>query len=180
MNIAAALGCGAGPTRREPAVGDRTASIRAMTLISGTATGEINAPLERCWALIEDVPSAPEWQSGLERMDVVERDGDGRAVICDTLSDAKLRKVHSRVRFSYDAPTRLSWRQIEGEDLHSIEGYWQLEPLGEARTRVTYLLAVDPGRVGLLARGPFERAARAILLNPRPKELAKRVESWGS
>jgi ribosome-associated toxin RatA of RatAB toxin-antitoxin module len=148
-----------------------------VPVISGTATGEVDAPLERCWALIEDVPSAPQWQSGLERMEVVERDDAGRAVVCDTISDAKLRKVKSRVRFSYDAPTRLSWRQIEEGDLNSIEGYWQLEPLGDTRTRVTYSLAVDPGPVGLLARGPLERAARAILLNPRPKELARRAQS---
>ncbi|MGN6168621.1 MAG: type II toxin-antitoxin system RatA family toxin [Solirubrobacteraceae bacterium] len=147
-----------------------------MTVISGTATGEVEAPLERCWSLIEDVLSAPEWQSGLESMDVVERDEAGRAVVCDTISDAKLRKVKSRVRFSYDGPTRLSWQQIDDGDLRSLEGDWQLEPLGDGRTRVTYSLAVDPGPVPRLARIPFERAARAFLLNPRPKELAEQVE----
>jgi carbon monoxide dehydrogenase subunit G len=148
-----------------------------VTVISGTATDEIDAPLERCWAVIEDVPNSAEWQSGLERMEVVERDEAGRAVVCDAISDVKLRNVKSRVRFRYDAPTRLSWQQIEEGDLNSIEGYWQLEPLGDARTRVTYGLAVDPGPVPRLARMPFERAARAILLNPRPKELARRVQS---
>jgi hypothetical protein len=64
---------------------------------------------------------------------------------------------------------------IEGE-IDSMEGYWQLEDLGEGRTRATYGLAVDPGRVGLLARGPFERVARAIAVNPRAEELARRVE----
>ena len=148
-----------------------------MTVISGSATADVDAPLERCWALVEDVTSAPEWQGGLESMEVVERDGEGRVLVCDTISDAKLRKVRSRVRFSYDAPTRLSWRQIEDGDLRSLEGYWQLEPLDDGRTRVTYGLSVDPGSVPRLARVPIERAARAILLNPRPKELAKRVES---
>jgi ribosome-associated toxin RatA of RatAB toxin-antitoxin module len=151
-----------------------------VTVISGSATADVDAPLQRCWALVEDVPSAPEWQGGLESMDVVERDGDGRALVCETTSDAKVRKIKSRVRFSYDAPTRLSWRQTEDGDLRSLEGYWQLEPLGDGRTRVTYGLSVDPGSVPRLARVPIERAARAILLNPRPKELAKRVESISS
>jgi ribosome-associated toxin RatA of RatAB toxin-antitoxin module len=150
-----------------------------MPVISGSATAEVDAPLERCWALVEDVPSAPEWQGGLERMDVVERDEHGRAMVCDTLTDAKLRKVASRVRFSYDGPTRLSWQQVGDGDLESLEGYWQLEPLNEGRTRVTFGLAVDPGPVGRLARGPLERAARAVLLNPRPKELAKRLAAQG-
>jgi ribosome-associated toxin RatA of RatAB toxin-antitoxin module len=144
-------------------------------MIAGSATAEVDAPLERCWAVVEDVPDAMHWQHGLERMDVVERDEKGRALICDTVTDAKLRKVQSRVRFSYDGPTRLSWTQVADGDLRSLEGYWQLEPIDGGRTRVTYGLAVDPGPVGRLARGPAERVIRAMLLHPRPKELAKRV-----
>ena len=150
-----------------------------MPVISGSAMAEIDAPLERCWALVEDVASAPEWQSGLVRMEVLERDGQGRPLVCDTLSDAKLRKVSSRVRFTYEAPRRLSWQQVEEDDLKSMEGYWEFERLGDGRTRATYGLAVDPGPVGLLARGPIERAARAMLLNPRPKELGKRLAARG-
>ena len=81
----------------------------------------------------------------------------------------------TRQRFSYEAPNRLSWEMLEGE-LDSMEGYWELEDLGGGRTRVTYGLAVDPGSVGRLTRGPLERAARAILVTPRAKELARRVE----
>lgn len=156
----------------------RVSSLRSrpVTIISGSATGDVDAPLDRCWALVQDVPSAPEWQGGLESMNVLERDGEGRALVCETISDAKLRKVKTRVRFTYEAPRRLSWTQIDG-DLHSLEGYWELEPLGKDRTRVTYGLAVDPGPVPRLARMPFERAARAMLLNPRPKELAQQVQS---
>ena len=148
-----------------------------MPVITGTATAEVDAPLERCWELIENVAIAPEWQGGLERMDVLEKDDQGRPLVCDAVSDAKLRKVTTRVRFSYEGPRRLSWTQVGDGDLRSMEGYWELESLGEGRTRATYGLAVDPGPVGLLARGPLERAARALLLNPRPRELAKRVEA---
>jgi hypothetical protein len=108
-------------------------------------------------------------------MKVLERDGQGRALECDAVSDVKLRKVLTRVRFTYEPPTRLSWTMLEG-DLDSMEGYWLLEDLSGETTRATYGVAVDPGPIGLFARGPIERAARAILLNPRPKELARRVQ----
>jgi hypothetical protein len=63
---------------------------------------------------------------------------------------------------------------IEGE-LHSMEGSWELEDLGDGRTRITYSLAVDPGSIPPFVRGPIEKAARAILVNGRATELAKRV-----
>jgi uncharacterized membrane protein len=145
-----------------------------MTVVTGESSTEIDAPIERCWAVVEDVPSAPQWQGGLVRIDVVERDERGRASLCDATSDAKLRKVDTRTRFTYEEPTRLSWKMLEGE-LDSMEGAWELEDLGNGRTRATYKLAVDPGPIGGMLRGPIEKAARAILVNPRPKELAKRV-----
>jgi ribosome-associated toxin RatA of RatAB toxin-antitoxin module len=146
-----------------------------VPVITGSSSAEVDAPIERCWEVVEDVASAPEWQGGLVQLDVIERDGQGRPLVCDALSDAKVRKVRTRQRFTYEPPKRVSWEMIDGE-LDSMEGYWQLEDLGEGRTRATYGLAVDPGRMGLLARGPLERAARAIVVDPRAKELARRVE----
>jgi ribosome-associated toxin RatA of RatAB toxin-antitoxin module len=147
-----------------------------MSVITGSSSSEVDAPIERCWALVEDVPIAPEWQGGLVRMDVLERDDQGRALICDALSDAKLRKVRTRVKFTYEGPKRLSWKMIEG-DLSSMEGSWELEDIGGGRTRITYAVAVDPGPIPPFIRGPIEKAARAILVNGRAAELAKRVTS---
>ena len=124
---------------------------------------------------MEDVASAPEWQGGLVQLVVIERDDVGRPLICDALSDVKLRKVRSRQRFTYEPPRRLSWKMLDGE-LDSMEGSWELEELRNGRTRATYGLAVDPGRMGLLARGPLERIARAIAVDPRADELARRVQ----
>ena len=146
-----------------------------MSVLTGSSSAEIAAPIERCWKVVEDVPSAPEWQGGLMSMNVLERDEQGRALECEAVSDAKLRKVRTHVRFTYEPPVRLSWTMLEGE-LDSLEGHWHLEDLGNGLTRATYGVAVDPGPIGLLARGPIERAARAILVNPRAKELARRVE----
>ncbi len=145
-----------------------------MPIIAGSASAEIEAPIERCWAAVEDVASAPEWQAGLVELKVIERDAQGRPLVCHAVSDAKLRRVETRQRFTYEGPARLSWTMLEGE-LDAMDGYWELEDLGGGRTRATYGLAVDPGPVPRLVRVPLERAARAILVNPRPQELARRV-----
>lgn len=148
-----------------------------MARLGGTASAEIDAPLDRVWAEVEDVLTAPEWQGGLVSITPLERDDEGRPTLVESESDVKVRHVTTRVRFSYDPPTRLSWSQEKG-DLKSVDGSWTLEDLGDGRTRATYTLDADPGRVlGMLIRGPVEGAVRAALVNSRPGELKKRVES---
>lgn len=149
-----------------------------MARMGGTASAEIDAPLDRVWAVVEDVLSAPEWQGGLVAITALERDPEGRPTLVESESDVKVRHVKTQVRFSYEPP-RLAWTQEKG-DLKSVEGSWMLEDLGE-RTRATYTLDADPGRVlGMLIRGPVEAAVRAMLVNSRPGELKERVEGEGS
>ncbi len=147
-----------------------------MARIAGSASEEIDAPLDQVWALVEDVLLAPDWQDGLLSMTALEHDDQGRAVLVETQSDAKVRTITSRVRFNYEGPTRLSWSQVEGE-LKSLDGSWTLEDLGGGRTRATYEIDGDPGRVlGMLVRGPVEGAIRSHLVDARPGELRARVE----
>jgi hypothetical protein len=145
--------------------------------MGGSASAEIGAPVDEVWAVVEDVLTAPDWQGGLVAMSALESDADGRPTLVETENDIKVRHVKTRVRFRYEPPTRLSWTQENG-DLKSVEGSWTLEDLGEGRTRATYTLDSDPGRVlGVLIRGPIEAAIRAMLVNARPGELKKRFES---
>lgn len=147
-----------------------------MGVITGSASAEVDAPLDDVWTVIADVESAPEWQGGMERVEALERDGEGRPTLVETQTDAKVRTIKTQVRFSYDPPTTLSWTQEKG-DLKSLVGSWQLEDLGDGRTRATYSLESDPGRVlGMLIRGPVEDMLRGLLVNARPGELKAYVE----
>lgn len=145
--------------------------------MSGSASTEIGAPIESVWAIVEDVASVPEWQRGIDSTDVLERDGDGRAIRCETVTDAKIKVFKARVRFEYAPPARLSWVQEEG-DLKSMAGSWQLEDLGDGRTRATYALEADPGALlGRFLKGPLEEKMRAILIEGRPAELKARAKT---
>jgi uncharacterized membrane protein len=147
-----------------------------MANLGGTASTEIDAPIDQVWAVVEDVLTAPEWQEGLNSMEALERDGQKRPTLVETQSDAKVKTITSEIRFSYDGPTRLSWTQEKG-DLKSLTGSWDLEDLGGGRTRATYTLDGDPGRMlGMLVRGPVEGAIRGMLVDGRPGELKARVE----
>lgn len=147
-----------------------------MGRMGGTANAEIDAPLEEVWAIVEDVLTAPQWQGGLVAMSAIERDGEGRATLVETENDIKVRHVKTQVRFRYEPPTRLAWTQEKG-DLKSVEGAWDLEDLGDGRTRATYTLDSDPGRIiGMLIRGPVESVIRSMLVSARPGELKQQVE----
>jgi ribosome-associated toxin RatA of RatAB toxin-antitoxin module len=111
------------------------------------------------WALVEDVERAPQWQGGLKGMHVLERDDEGHAILCQAEADARVRTIKSTVRYTYNAPTTLACRQEKGE-LKSVDGRWELEDLGGNRTRATYSVEVDLGRVlSLVIRGPLARVS---------------------
>ena len=147
-----------------------------MGTLEGTSSAEIDAPLERVWALVADVERAPEWQGGLRALIGRARDAEDHVLLADTETDAKLRTLRSQVRFTYTPPTRLQWTQLHG-DIKSVEGSWQLEDLGAERTRATYRLAVDLGHLGLLIRGPVVDLLRSQLAGARADELRLAVEA---
>jgi ribosome-associated toxin RatA of RatAB toxin-antitoxin module len=147
-----------------------------MAKLSGSSTEEIDAPIGRVWELVEDVEKAPDWQGGLKEMEALDRDANGRATRCESKTDAKLRTLTSIVRFEYAGPASLTWRQEKG-DLKSVEGSWELEKLEADRTRATYNIEVDLGRIGLLIRGPLVDVLRGQLAGARAGELKRAVEA---
>jgi uncharacterized membrane protein len=148
-----------------------------MGHITGEKSVEIDAPIEECFEIAADIANAPAWQGSLRDVEVLSRDVDGRAEVVETESDAKVKTVKARLRFSYDEPTRISWVQEKG-DTKSLEGWWDLEDLGSGRTRATYGLDVDPGRMlGMLLRGPVEGQVRNFLLGGAADGLKSQAES---
>jgi ribosome-associated toxin RatA of RatAB toxin-antitoxin module len=148
-----------------------------MAVLTGNSTAEVEAPIEQVWALVEDVERAPQWQGGLKEMHALERDDEGHAILCQAEADARVRTIKSTVRYTYNAPTTLAWRQEKGE-LKSVGGRWELEDLGGNRTRATYSVEVDLGRVlSLVIRGPLLDLLRGMFVSARAGELKRAIES---
>ena len=148
-----------------------------MGLIEGERSVEIEAPIERCFDIAADIEGAPEWQGSLKDVEVLEQDGDGRAQLVETESDAKVKTVKAQLRFSYFPPERIEWDQEKG-DTKSLKGWWDFEDLGGGRTRATYGLAADPGRMlGMLLRGPAEAKVRDFLLGGAAEGLKQKAEA---
>ena len=146
-------------------------------MINGDRTVEIDAPIQSCFDIAADIEGSPKWQGSLKDVEVLERDADRRPELVETESDAKVKRVKARLRFSYDEPTGITWVQEKG-DTKALRGWWEFEDLGGGRTRATYGLDVDPGRMlGMLLRGPVEGQVRNFLLGGAAEGLKKQAES---
>jgi uncharacterized protein YndB with AHSA1/START domain len=147
-----------------------------MADLEGSSWIDIDAPIERCFAIIADVERAPEWQGAMQRAHALTYDAHGRPVLVETDIHAIVANVGLVLRFEYFAPTGMRWTRERG-DLKSLSGAWHLEDRGAGRTRATYSLEIGLGRtLGLLrkgVRGPAEAKVRELLTN-RPVEGLKR------
>src|SRR4051794_5995183 len=116
-----------------------------MGKITGSASAEIEAPIGTVFAVAADVEGSPRWQPGIKVAECLERGRDGNQLLMHMETDAKVRTLAAELRFEYEQPTQIAWTQEEG-DLKSVEGRWELEDLGDGRTRATYSMEVDLGR----------------------------------
>jgi ribosome-associated toxin RatA of RatAB toxin-antitoxin module len=144
--------------------------------IDGQASTEIDAAIAKVYAAAADVEGSPRWQPEIKVAECLERDADGNQVLVRTETDAKVRRLGSTLRFGYDEPTEIRWQQTDG-DLKAVKGSWKLEDLGDDRTRATYWMEVDLGRMlGMVIRGPLVGVLRGQLIESMPGKLKQFVE----
>lgn len=144
--------------------------------LQGSASIEIDAPIAEVFAVAADVENSPRWQPELKAAECLDRDAEGRQVLMAMKSDAKVKVLASTLRFSYDEPTSITWKQESGE-LKDVQGGWTLEDLGENRTRATYELKVDFGRMlGMAIRGPVVDVLKKQMVDSMPSKLKGDVE----
>lgn len=147
-----------------------------MGKIGGSASTEIEAPIEAVFAIAADVEGSPRWQPEIKVAECLERDGDEQTLL-HMETDAKVRTLGAELRFSYEPPTLITWTQEDG-DLKAVDGAWELEDLGDGRTAVTYRLEVDLGRMlGMVIRGPVVGVMRGQLIDSMPEKLKRFAES---
>ncbi len=126
-----------------------------------------------CFAALTDFDSYPDWQRAVKGVDVLSRDGEGRAKEVEFEIDAKLRAVRYTLDYSYEEPHLLTWRYVDG-DMKDVDGEFVLEDQGDGTTLATYTLRIDPGvwMPGKLAQVLNEQVMRGSM-----EDLKQRVES---
>lgn len=147
-----------------------------MANISGSASSEIDAPLDAVWAVVADVAQWADWQGTLGDVTPTGSDAAGRVATCEVQIDAKLTQIAMALECSYAPTASMTFERTSG-NLSALQGSWKLADLGDGRTRATYALDVDPGgMLGFLLNADRTEKLRALLVDARPAELKARVE----
>lgn len=139
-----------------------------------TQSIEVDAPPERVMAVIADFASYPEWAKQVRETEVLAQDEAGRAKqVRLTLDAGPIKDVYT---LEYDwAPDghSVSWHLVKGQMQKAQNGRYELEPIGDGRTRVTYTLSVE---LVLPMIGLLRRKAEKMVMDTALKELKRRVE----
>ena len=145
-------------------------------MLEGRSAIEVDASPQACFDLVVGLDRYPEWQSQVRSAKVIERDGEGRPLVVETVSDARVRDIKYRLRYTHEPPGRMSWVYVDG-DVKDLYGEYRFEALDDGRTKVTFELSVDPGRrLGLLLRGPLADRVRDYVMGTTLDELKAEVE----
>jgi ribosome-associated toxin RatA of RatAB toxin-antitoxin module len=147
--------------------------------LQGTRSIQVAAPPGDCFAIAADLDRVPEWHGAMTRVEVLERDRDGRARLVESEIDATVARLRMRLRFEYNEPAGLRWTRESG-DLRSLEGSWHFQEHEDGLTLATYSLAIGLGRrLALLVgtvRGPLRTRVEALLADRPIQGLKARAE----
>ncbi|TDD91552.1 SRPBCC family protein [Saccharopolyspora karakumensis] len=140
-----------------------------------TQSIEIEAPAARIMAVIADFPAYPEWAEAVKETEVLSQNSGGSAERVRFVLDAGVVKDTYTNVYSWAADgLSVSWELVEGQVQKAQKGSYTLKPLGDARTEVTYSLAVD---LAIPMIGLFRRKAEKMIMDTALKELKRRVEA---
>jgi len=143
-----------------------------MAETGGGVTEVINAPVDKIVDALMDFDSYPEWQGSVLRIEVLERDAEGRGSLIHMNVDAKIKKLQYTVRYTYDLPNGYSWEQTEG-DLKENTGRYSFKPLEDGSTEVTVETVTE---VGFFVPAPMKKLIAEQSMKNSIRELKKRVE----
>jgi len=106
-------------------------------------SAEVEASPELCFETITDYETFPDWQRAVKRVDVLERDGEGRGKVVEFHVDLAVRKLRYVLDYDYEPPSRIRWDFVEGDFAKHIGGEFRLESRNGS-TLATYSVTVEP------------------------------------
>jgi ribosome-associated toxin RatA of RatAB toxin-antitoxin module len=110
--------------------------------VTETREVSIEATPDEILAVLYDLESLPRWSSAHQKVEVLERDGEGHPT--KSRQTVKVVGVNDEQVLDYTVhPDGVSWTLVSSKQQRAQEGRYTLTPDGES-TRVRFELTVDP------------------------------------
>ena len=126
-----------------------------------------------CFDALLEYETFPDWQRAVKAVDVLSRDRDGRGKQVAFEIDAKVRTIRYTLDYSYDEPSLVPWRFVEG-DVKAVHGEIVFEDSGDGTTLATYALRLDPG---VWLPGKLADMLSEQVMHGAMEDLKRRVEA---
>src|SRR5690606_10659734 len=105
---------------------------------------EIDAPPAACFAVAVDIESYPEWAAGVKRVEILEKDAEGRPHRAAFVLEGFVKKISYELVYDYDPPHRMSWSADPAPDIGVVVGPSAMTDAESGGTEVVYALSVVP------------------------------------
>ncbi len=133
----------------------------------------IGASPEQIIEVLLDFEAYPRWARDIKGVTVEEHDEEGRGKVVTFRAAAMGRSVSYTLRYGYDLPHRISWELVRGDIMRRLDGVYELEPVDDGDTHVTYHLEVE---VIVPLPGFVKRRAEAKIMHTALRELRAHVQ----
>ncbi|MCO4754047.1 MAG: SRPBCC family protein [Bacteriovoracaceae bacterium] len=109
-------------------------------MAEASKTEVFDVDMEKIFKVLSDLESYPDFMTGVERVEVIERSGDEVKARYDL---NLIKKFSYTLNHKLEAPNRISWTLDSGDLLSKSDGSWDLKDVGNGKTEVTYSINVD-------------------------------------
>jgi uncharacterized membrane protein len=135
---------------------------------------ESSASPEAVFAVAVDLARYPEWATGVNRVEVLDVDGQGRPARARFEIEGFVKRVTYELRYEYDEPHRIEWWAIPGDDIRDMHGSYEFRAREGGGTEIVYALRVTPAFV---VPGFLRRQAEKQIVSSALRGLRRRAEA---
>lgn len=135
---------------------------------------ESSASPAEVFAVAVDLERYPEWASGVNRVEILERDETGRPAVARFEIEGFIKRITYDLRYEYDEPNRIEWWAIPGDDIREMHGSYEFLPVEGGGTEIVYALRVEPA---FTVPGFLRRQAEKQIVSSALRGLRRRAEA---
>lgn len=109
---------------------------------------EINVPLDKLFAVVQDFAKYPEFIPEMKQVNVLRKGSTGQDVEFHIELDLPLgmkKRIVYSLAFTEDAPKGVRWQLIKGEYMKGNVGNWAFKALADNKTEATYTIELSFG-----------------------------------